>query len=64
MVVQIDERPEVLGRRAPTALGVAWLGAADAQTAIEQVAPKTDTSYWDRLTKERRAWDRKARPAG
>jgi len=26
---------------------------------IEQVAPKTDTSHWDRLTKERRAWDRK-----
>ena len=32
-VIQIDERAQVLGRRAPTALGVARLGAADAQAA-------------------------------
>lgn len=59
VVVQIDERPEVLGRRAPTALGVVGSARPTLKLLIEQVAPKTDTSYWDRLMEKRRAWDRK-----
>ena len=59
VVVQIDERPEVLGRRAPTTLGVLGSARPTLKLLIEQVAPKTDTSHWDRLTEERRAWDRK-----
>jgi pyruvate dehydrogenase (quinone) len=59
VVVQIDERLEVLGRRAPTALGVLGSARPTLKLLIEQVAPKSDTSYWDRLTEERRAWDRK-----
>ena len=59
VVVQIDERPEVLGRRAPTVLGVLGSARPTLKLLIEQVAPKTNTSYWDRLTEERRAWDRK-----
>src|ERR1700739_4323269 len=58
VVVQVDERPEVLGRRAPTALGVLGSARPTLKLLIDQVAPKTDTSYWDRLTEERRAWDR------
>ena len=59
VVVQIDERPEVLGRRAPTVLGVLGSARPTLKLLIDQVAPKTDTSRWDRLTEERRAWDRK-----
>jgi pyruvate dehydrogenase (quinone) len=59
VVVQIDERPEVLGRRAPTALGVLGSARPMLKLLMEQVAPKTDTRFWDRLTEERRAWDRK-----
>jgi pyruvate dehydrogenase (quinone) len=59
VVVQIDERPEVLGRRAPTALGVLGSARPTLKLLIDQVAAKTDTRYWDRLTEERRAWDRK-----
>ncbi len=59
VVVQIDERPEVLGRRAPTALGVLGSARPTLKLLVDQVAPKTDTSYWDGLTEERRAWDRK-----
>jgi pyruvate dehydrogenase (quinone) len=59
VVVQIDERPEVLGRRAPTALGVLGSARPTLKLLIDQVAPKIDTRYWDRLTEERRAWDRK-----
>ena len=59
VVVQIDERPEVLGRRAPTVLGVLCSARPTLNLLVDQVAPKTNTSYWDRLTEERRAWDRK-----
>jgi pyruvate dehydrogenase (quinone) len=58
VVVQIDERPEVLGRRAPTALGVVGSARPTLKLLIEEVAPKTDARYWDRLSEERRAWDR------
>jgi pyruvate dehydrogenase (quinone) len=59
VVVQIDERLEVLGRRAPTVLGVLGSARPTLKRLIDQVAPKTDTSYWDRLTDERTAWNRK-----
>jgi thiamine pyrophosphate-dependent acetolactate synthase large subunit-like protein len=59
VVIQIDERPEVLGRRAPTVLGVLGSARPTLKLLIDQVAPKTDASYWNRLTEERRAWDRK-----
>ena len=59
VVVQIDERPEVLGRRAPTVLGVLGSARPTLKLLLDRVAPKTDTSYWDLLTEERRAWDRK-----
>jgi len=49
----------VLGRRAPTALGVLGSARPTLKLLIEQVAPKTDTGHWDRLTEERRAWERK-----
>jgi pyruvate dehydrogenase (quinone) len=59
VVVQIDERHEVLGRRAPTVLGVLGSVRPTLNLLVDQVAPKTDTSYWDWLTEQRRAWDRK-----
>ncbi|ARN79986.1 thiamine pyrophosphate-dependent enzyme [Methylocystis bryophila] len=59
VVVQIDERPEALGRRAPTTLGVLGSARPTLKLLIDQVAPKTDTSFWDRLTQDCRAWSRK-----
>ena len=59
IVVQIDERPEVLGRRAPTVLGVIGSARPTLKLLVDQVASKTSTSYWDRVTEERRAWDHK-----
>src|SRR6201998_2688658 len=59
VVVQIDQRLEVLGSRAPTALGVLGSARPTLKLLIDQVAPKTDTGHWDRLTEERRAWDRR-----
>jgi pyruvate dehydrogenase (quinone) len=56
-VVQIDERPEVLGRRAPTVLGVAGSACPTLKLLLDQVASKKDTRFWDRVTEERRKWD-------
>jgi len=56
-IVQIDERPQVLGRRAPTALGVVGSARPTLKLLLDRVAPKNDTSFWDRVTRERRKWD-------
>jgi pyruvate dehydrogenase (quinone) len=56
-VIQIDERPEVLGRRAPTMLGVVGSARPTLELLLDQVASKKDTRFWDRVTEERRKWD-------
>jgi thiamine pyrophosphate-dependent acetolactate synthase large subunit-like protein len=56
-VIQIDERPQVLGRRAPTALGVTGSARPTLKLLLERVAAKTDGSFFDKVTRERRKWD-------
>jgi len=66
-VIQIDERPQVLGRRAPTVLGVVGSARPTLKLLLDQVASKNDTRFWDTVTQERRKWDvmldRQADPA-
>jgi thiamine pyrophosphate-dependent acetolactate synthase large subunit-like protein len=57
IVVQIDERPQALGRRAPTVLGVVGSARPTLKALIDRVTPKTGTGFWDQVTKERRSWD-------
>jgi thiamine pyrophosphate-dependent acetolactate synthase large subunit-like protein len=56
-VIQIDERPQVLGRRAPTAFGVTGSARPTVKLLLDRIAAKTDTYFWDRVTHERRRWD-------
>jgi pyruvate dehydrogenase (quinone) len=56
-VIQIDERQQVLGRRAPTVLGVAGSARPTLKLLLDQVASKNDTRFWDEVTQERRKWD-------
>jgi len=56
-VVQLDDRPEVLGRRAPTALGVLGSIKPTLKLLLGKVAAKSDTKFWDQATKERHKWD-------
>jgi thiamine pyrophosphate-dependent acetolactate synthase large subunit-like protein len=56
-VVQIDERAQVLGRRAPTALGVLGSARPTLKLLLDRVAAKTDTTFWDKVTHERHRWD-------
>jgi pyruvate dehydrogenase (quinone) len=66
-IIQLDDRARVLGRRAPTALGVVGSVAPSLKLLLDRVAPKSDSRFWDRMTKERHSWDdmldRQADPA-
>src|SRR5260370_37106545 len=53
----MDERPQVLGRRAPTALGVTGSARPTLKLLLERVAAKTDHRIWDKVTHERQRWD-------
>jgi len=57
-IVQIDERPQVLGRRAPTVLGIVGSVRPTLRLLFDQVIPKTDIGFWDKVTRERQEWDR------
>ncbi len=56
-VIQVDERAHVLGRRAPTALGVVGSVQPTLKLLLSEVAAKSDTTFWDWVAKERRKWD-------
>jgi pyruvate dehydrogenase (quinone) len=56
-VIQIDERPQVLGRRAPTALGVLGSAGPTLDLLLGQVAAKSDNSFLDGVARARRRWD-------
>jgi pyruvate dehydrogenase (quinone) len=55
--IQIDQRPQVLGRRAPTALGVTGSARPTLKLLLERVSAKTDGKFWDKVSHERRKWD-------
>jgi thiamine pyrophosphate-dependent acetolactate synthase large subunit-like protein len=59
VVIQIDERPEVLGRRAPTVFGVVGSVRPTLKMLLDRVAGKTDARFWEKVSKERRQWDEK-----
>jgi pyruvate dehydrogenase (quinone) len=56
-VIQIDERAQVLGRRAPTVLGVTGSARPTLKLLLDKAAAKTDTKFWDKVTHERAKWD-------
>jgi pyruvate dehydrogenase (quinone) len=58
-VIQIDDRARVLGRRAPTALGVTGSVQPTLQLLLDKVLAKTDGRFFDRINEERRKWDAK-----
>jgi pyruvate dehydrogenase (quinone) len=56
-IIQVDERARVLGRRAPTALGVVGSVRPTLKLLLTKVAAKANTEFWDQVVKERREWD-------
>ena len=47
----------MLGRRAPTVLGVAGSARPTLKLLLDEVASKTNTRFWDKVTQERQKWD-------
>jgi thiamine pyrophosphate-dependent acetolactate synthase large subunit-like protein len=58
-VIQVDERPQVLGRRAPTVLGVVGSARPTLERLVPKVARKTDSRFLDKVTRERAKWDQR-----
>jgi pyruvate dehydrogenase (quinone) len=56
-VIQIDERPMVLGRRTPTVLGVTGSARPTLKLLLEKVKAKSDAKFFDNVAHERRKWD-------
>jgi thiamine pyrophosphate-dependent acetolactate synthase large subunit-like protein len=56
-VIQVDERAGVLGRRTPTALGVRGSVRPTVKLLLDEVAAKSDGSFFERVTSERQKWN-------
>jgi pyruvate dehydrogenase (quinone) len=67
VVVQIDDRPQALGRRAPAVFGAVGSVRPTLKLLLDRIAAKTDTTFFDEVTKARHKWDemldRQADPA-
>jgi pyruvate dehydrogenase (quinone) len=67
VVIQVDERARVIGRRAPTELGVIGSVRPTVKSLLDRVKPKSDKSFFDVVTAQRKAWnemqDKQADPA-
>jgi pyruvate dehydrogenase (quinone) len=57
VVVQVDERARVIGRRAPTDLGVIGSVRPTVKSLLDRVQPKSDASFFDRVTAQRKKWN-------
>jgi pyruvate dehydrogenase (quinone) len=56
-VLQIDDRASVLGRRAPTKLGILSSVRPALKLLLARVAAKTDNGFFQELNAARREWD-------
>jgi pyruvate dehydrogenase (quinone) len=56
-VIQIDERQEVLGRRTSIIMGVVGSAGPTLKLLLEQVAAKSQDSFFKQVTQERQKWD-------
>jgi pyruvate dehydrogenase (quinone) len=56
-VIQVDDRARVLGRRAPTELGVVGSVRPTVKALLDRVKPKRDAEFFDKVAGRRKAWD-------
>jgi pyruvate dehydrogenase (quinone) len=57
VVIQVDERARVIGRRAPTEFGVIGSVHPTVKSLLDRVKPKSDSTFFDRVTDGRKRWD-------
>jgi pyruvate dehydrogenase (quinone) len=56
-VIHVDERARVIGRRAPTELGVIGSVRPTVKSLLDRVKPKSDRSFFDVVAEQRKTWD-------
>jgi pyruvate dehydrogenase (quinone) len=56
-VIQVDERARVIGRRAPTELGVIGSVRPTVKSLLDKAKPKSDSSFFEIVTAQRKKWD-------
>jgi pyruvate dehydrogenase (quinone) len=57
IVIQVDERARVIGRRAPTELGVVGSVRPTVKSLLARVKPKTDSRFFEIVTAQRKSWN-------
>jgi pyruvate dehydrogenase (quinone) len=57
VVIQVDERAQVIGRRAPTELGVVGSVRPTVKSLLDRVKPKSDRNFFDLVAGQRKTWD-------
>jgi pyruvate dehydrogenase (quinone) len=57
VVIQVDERARVIGRRAPTELGVIGSVRPAVRSLLARVKPKSDSRFFEIVTAQRKAWN-------
>ena len=57
VVIRVDERARVIGRRAPTELGVIGSVRPTVKSLLDRVKPKSDSRFFDHVTAQRKAWN-------
>ena len=67
VAIQVDERARVIGRRAPTELGVIGSVRPTVKALLDRVKSKSDRSFFDGVAAQRKTWedmqDKQADPA-
>ncbi|WP_449470145.1 thiamine pyrophosphate-binding protein [Sphingobium chungangianum] len=56
-VIQIDHRPEAIGRRTPTSLGIVGSVRPSLQAILDRAPSKPERRFFDKVTRERVRWD-------
>jgi pyruvate dehydrogenase (quinone) len=57
VVIQVDERARVIGRRAPTELGVIGSVRPTVKGLLDRVKPKGDSRFFEIVTAQRKSWN-------
>jgi len=57
VVIQVDERARVIGRRAPTEVGVIGSVRPTVKSLLDRVKPKSDSRFFDVVTAQRKVWN-------
>src|ERR1700751_1055949 len=57
IVIQVDERARVIGRRAPTELGIIGSVRPTIKSLLDKAKPKNDSRFFELVTAQRKKWD-------